>query len=94
MFRFMLQEDLTQYDLSCIKHCCIAGEPLNPEVFNKWYELTGIKLYGPVHKQKYLYRHSPRLGARANALLQYSLSIIPVLFILPIYLTYLSSKLC
>lgn len=45
MFRFMLQEDLTQYDLSCIKHCCIAGEPLNPEVFNKWYELTGIKLY-------------------------------------------------
>lgn len=45
MFRFMLQEDLSQFDLSCIKHCCIAGEPLNPEVFNKWYELTGLKLY-------------------------------------------------
>lgn len=44
MFRFMLQEDVTKYDLSCIKHCCIAGEPLNPEVFNKWYELTGLKL--------------------------------------------------
>lgn len=44
MFRFMLQEDVTKYDLSCVKHCCIAGEPLNPEVFRKWYELTGLKL--------------------------------------------------
>ncbi|MBR7163508.1 MAG: AMP-binding protein [Clostridia bacterium] len=44
MFRFMLQEDVTQFDLSCIKHCCIAGEPLNPEVFKKWYDLTGLKL--------------------------------------------------
>ena len=44
MYRFMLQEDVTQFDLSCIKHCCIAGEPLNPEVFRKWYELTGLKL--------------------------------------------------
>ena len=45
MFRFMLQEDLSQFDLSCIQHCCIAGEPLNPEVFNKWYERTGLKLH-------------------------------------------------
>ena len=35
MFRFMLQEDVTKFDLSCIHHCCIAGEPLNPEVFKK-----------------------------------------------------------
>ena len=45
MYRFMLQEDVTKFDLSCIRHCCIAGEPLNPEVFRKWYELTGLKLY-------------------------------------------------
>ena len=44
MFRFMLQEDLSKFDLSCIKHCCIAGEPLNPEVFKKWHEVTGLKL--------------------------------------------------
>ncbi|MBR5236872.1 MAG: AMP-binding protein [Clostridia bacterium] len=44
MFRFMLQEDVTKFDLSCIQHCCIAGEPLNPEIFKKWYELTGLKL--------------------------------------------------
>ncbi len=41
---FMLQEDVTKYDLSCIHHCCIAGEPLNPEVFKKWFEVTGLKL--------------------------------------------------
>ena len=45
MFRFMLQEDVTKFDLSCVKHCCIAGEPLNPEVFKRWHELTGLKLY-------------------------------------------------
>lgn len=44
MFRFMLQEDVTRYDLSAIHNCGIAGEPLNPEVFKKWHELTGLKL--------------------------------------------------
>ncbi len=44
MFRFMLQEDVEKFDLSCIKTCCIAGEPLNPQVFNDWYKLTGLKL--------------------------------------------------
>ena len=44
MFRFMIQEDLSGYDLSFIKHCATAGEPLNPEVYNKWKELTGLEL--------------------------------------------------
>ena len=44
MFRFMLQEDLSKFDLSCIKHCCTAGEPLNPEVYNRWLEWTGLHL--------------------------------------------------
>ncbi len=44
MFRFMLQEDVASYDLSALKYCTIAGEALNPDVFNKWYEATGIKL--------------------------------------------------
>ncbi len=44
MYRFMLQEDVDKFDLSCIKTCCIAGEPLNPQVFNDWYKLTGLKL--------------------------------------------------
>ncbi len=44
IFRFLIHEDITKYDLSFITHCCIAGEPLNPEVYNKWYELTGLKM--------------------------------------------------
>ncbi|MCQ2416484.1 MAG: AMP-binding protein [Oscillospiraceae bacterium] len=44
MYRFMLQEDMTQYDLSSIQNFCNAGEPLNPEVFNRIYELTGKKM--------------------------------------------------
>jgi len=44
MFRFLLQEDVVAYDLSSLKYCTIAGEALNPDVFNKWYELTGVKL--------------------------------------------------
>jgi len=44
MFRFMLQEDVAKFDFSNIHHCCIAGEPLNPEVFKKWKNLTGLEL--------------------------------------------------
>ncbi len=45
MFRFMLQEDVSRYDLSSIHHCATAGEPLNPEVVKKWKELTGLQIY-------------------------------------------------
>jgi len=44
MFRFFMQEDVKSYDLSSLKYCNIAGEALSPDVFNKWYEATGIKL--------------------------------------------------
>lgn len=45
MYRFMLQEDVSSYDLSSIQNWATAGEPLNPEVYNKWYELTGGKIH-------------------------------------------------
>ena len=44
MFRFFLQEDVKCWDLSRLTYCTIAGEALSPDVFNKWYEATGIKL--------------------------------------------------
>ena len=44
IFRFLIKEDIGKYDFSSIKHCCIAGEPLNPEVFYKFKELTGLTL--------------------------------------------------
>lgn len=45
MYRFMIKEDLSKYDFSSLKHCCMAGEPLNPEVYYKWEGITGHKLY-------------------------------------------------
>lgn len=44
IYRFFIKEDLTGYDLSCIKHCSIAGEPLNPEVYTQFLKATGLKL--------------------------------------------------
>ena len=44
MFRFFIKDGLEQYDLSSLKYSTIAGEALNPEVYNRWLEFTGIKL--------------------------------------------------
>lgn len=44
VFRFLIREDLTKYDISSLKYCTIAGEALNPKVYEEWYRLTGIKL--------------------------------------------------
>lgn len=44
IFRFLIREDLTKYDLSSLKYCTIAGEALNPAVYETFKKLTGIKL--------------------------------------------------
>jgi len=44
IYRFLIKEDLTQYNLSNLKYCVVAGEPLNPEVYNQFLKATGIKL--------------------------------------------------
>jgi acetyl-CoA synthetase len=44
IYRFLIKEDLSQYDISSIEYAVTAGEPLNPEVFNRFYEYTGLKL--------------------------------------------------
>jgi len=44
IFRFLIREDLTQYDLSSLEYCTIAGEALNPAVYEQFLQLTGIKL--------------------------------------------------
>lgn len=45
MYRMMLEKDVKKYDLSSLQHCCTAGEALNPEIFNKWYDATGLEIY-------------------------------------------------
>ena len=44
MYRYMLQEDFSGYDLSALKHYSIAGEPLNPDMAAEWLRRTGIEL--------------------------------------------------
>jgi len=44
IYRFMIREDLSKYDLSALRYCTTAGEALNPAVFDKFYEKTGIKM--------------------------------------------------
>lgn len=44
IYRFLIKEDLTAFDLSHLKNCVVAGEPLNPEVYKFFLEKTGLKL--------------------------------------------------
>ena len=45
MYRMMLLNDVNSYDLSSMVHCCTAGEALNPEIYNRWQDATGLKIY-------------------------------------------------
>ena len=44
MYRFLIREDLSKYDLSMIKHFTTAGEALNPEVFHLFKKATGLSI--------------------------------------------------
>jgi acetyl-CoA synthetase len=44
VFRYLIKEDLSGYDFSFINHTSVAGEPLSPEVYNKFKELTGQEI--------------------------------------------------
>lgn len=44
IYRFFIKEGMEGFDLSSLKYATTAGEALNPEVFNKFYQYTGLKL--------------------------------------------------
>jgi len=44
IYRFLIKEDLTKYDLSHLKYCVVAGEPLNAEVYKQFLDCMGIRL--------------------------------------------------
>lgn len=44
IYRFLIKEDLSKFDLGALKYCVVAGEPLNPEVYKQFLEETGIRL--------------------------------------------------
>lgn len=44
VYRFMIREDFSKYNLSALRYCTTAGEALNPAVYQKFFQLTGIQL--------------------------------------------------
>ena len=44
MYRMLIKQDLSRFDLSSIEHASTAGEALNPEVFRRFEEHTGLKI--------------------------------------------------
>jgi len=44
IYRFFIKENLKQYDFRALRTCTVAGEPLNPEVYHRFKELTGLPL--------------------------------------------------
>ena len=44
MYRMLIKQDLSQYDLSSIHHATTAGEALNPEVFYQFEKATGLQI--------------------------------------------------
>ena len=45
IYRFLIKEDMAAYDLSRLRWATCAGEPLNPEVYNQFYRMTGVKIH-------------------------------------------------
>ncbi len=44
IYRFFIKEGMEGYDLSALKYATVAGEALNPEVYNRFKDYTGLKL--------------------------------------------------
>ncbi len=44
MYRMLIKQDISQYDLSSIVHATTAGEALNPEVFKQFEKNTGLRI--------------------------------------------------
>lgn len=44
IYRFLIREDLSKYDLSSLEYCMTAGEALNGAVYDTFKRLTGVRL--------------------------------------------------
>ncbi len=44
MYRYIIKEDLSKFDLSKLEYAVVAGEPLNPEIYERFLEETGLEL--------------------------------------------------
>ena len=82
MLRMLIRGDLSKYDLSSIHHMTTAGEALNPEVFNKFKEATGLEImegFGQTETTlaiANLCGTTPKIGAMGKANPQYDVDVV------------------
>ena len=82
VYRFMIHEDLSRYDLSSLEYCTTAGEALNAAVYQKFYDLTGVKLmegFGQTETTMTLGTmpwHKPKPGSMGKPNAQYDIDLI------------------
>ncbi len=82
MLRMLIRGDLSQYDLSSIHHMTTAGEALNPEVYKKFKEATGLKImegFGQTETTlaiANLVGTMPKLGSMGKASPQFDIDIV------------------
>ena len=44
IYRMLIKQDISRFDLSSIRHATTAGEALNPEVFYRFEQITGLQI--------------------------------------------------
>ena len=82
MLRMLIRGDLSKYDLSSIHHMTTAGEALNPEVFKKFKEATGLEImegFGQTETTltiANLVGTVPKIGSMGKASPQYDIDIV------------------
>ena len=82
MLRMLIRGDLSKFDLSSIHHMTTAGEALNPEVFNKFKEATGLEImegFGQTETTlaiANLFGTTPKVGAMGKASPQFDVDVV------------------
>ena len=82
MYRMLIKEDLSCYDLSSIRHATTAGEALNPEVFAQFKKATGLSImegFGQTETTLTIANMAgttPKLGSMGKAMPLYDIDIV------------------
>lgn len=82
MLRMFIKSDLEKYDLSSVRHMTTAGEALNPEVYRRFEQATGLKImegFGQTETTLTICNlrgTTPKIGSMGKASPQYDVDIV------------------
>ena len=84
MYRMLIKQDLSRFDLTSIHHATTAGEALNPEVFYQFEKATGLRIHEGFGQTEMtlgianLYGASIKPGAMGKPIPGYGIDIVDV----------------